>query len=78
MAGYNFWQAFDITIDDSTDEGRTFNWIMVTDVPGDVTYVSEGGKTYLISNCPINVWVPVGLAVRINDTNTTPTAILGA
>lgn len=74
MASVNIGSAENFTPSDSSVS--RFNMFMVTGTPGDVSIDQEGGNNVVLQSVPLNVWIPVGKAVRIKSTGTTATGFL--
>ena len=47
-----------------------FGWLMVTGTAGSVVYGSQGGNETTLTNVPVGVWVPVGVATHITSSST--------
>ncbi len=58
----------DLTASDTPND--RFNWLMVTTTAGDVTYDTEGGNSYTMTNVPVGVFIPVGKATNVQTSST--------
>ena len=73
MASFNFGTTRNFTPSDVTED--SFNMLLAGS-PGDVVIDQVGGDQVTLTNIPINVWIPVGNAIRIRATGTTAASFM--